>query len=200
MSITERIHGGYVASRRVRVLSDHLSELIPYGSTVLDVGCGDGSIACTIMRNRPDVEIKGIDVLMRERTFIPVNQFDGRIIPYGAACFDMVMMVDVLHHTEDPQCLLREAARVARKSVLIKDHTRDGAFALPTLKFMDCIGNERYNVALPFNYYSQQEWLNVIPSVGLKIGVWKSKLDLYPWPAKLIFDRSLHFIARLDVG
>jgi SAM-dependent methyltransferase len=200
MSIIEHIHGKYVANRRVRVLSDHLSELIPYGSTVLDVGCGDGNIASTILSKRPDIELKGIDVLMRERPFIPVSQFDGRIIPYGVGFFDLVMMVDVLHHTEDPPCLLREAARVARKSVLIKDHTRDGAFALPTLQYMDSIGNERYHVALPFQYYSQQEWLNVISSAGLKIEVWKSKLGLYPWPAKLIFDRSLHFIARLNVG
>ena len=34
-------------------------------STVLDVGCGDGSLAKLIRDRRPDVQVRGIDVLVR---------------------------------------------------------------------------------------------------------------------------------------
>ncbi|MGH9767492.1 MAG: class I SAM-dependent methyltransferase [Blastocatellia bacterium] len=200
MKLTERFHSGYVIDRRVRVLSDHLSELIPDGSSVIDVGCGDGRLAYAIASKLANVKIEGIDVLVRKQTFVPVSRFDGQRIPYDDNFFDMAMLVDVLHHTEDPSALLREAVRVARRSVLIKDHTCDGMLAFPTLKFMDRIGNERYEVTLPFNYYSKQKWLDVIESLGLRIGAWKNALKLYPWPASLIFDRSLHFISRLDLG
>jgi hypothetical protein len=37
--------------------------------------------------------------------------------------------------------LLREAARVAREAVVIKDHTKNGLAADATLRFMDRIGN-----------------------------------------------------------
>ena len=45
MSIIESIHGRFVHTRRVRVLTELLSRLIPRGSRVLDVGTGDGWLA-----------------------------------------------------------------------------------------------------------------------------------------------------------
>src|SRR5205823_13180364 len=48
MRLIESVHGGYVHKRRVWILSDRFSRLIPSNSRVLDVGCGDGrpSVAC----------------------------------------------------------------------------------------------------------------------------------------------------------
>ena len=45
MNFRGRLHSKYVHSRRVRVLRDSLSQLIPSNSKVLDVGCGDGLIS-----------------------------------------------------------------------------------------------------------------------------------------------------------
>lgn len=199
MSLLERIHAGYVATRRARSLSIHLAELIPPGARVLDVGCGDGELTYLIGQRRLDIEVKGIDVLVRPMTWIPVAQFDGQIIPYGDNSFDVVMFVDVLHHTEDPMILLREAARVARLAIVLKDHTCNGWMAYPTLRLMDEVSNMRHGVVLPFNYWSRQRWLDAFSALGLRIGEWKRKLWLYPWPARWLFDRSLHFVTRLDV-
>jgi hypothetical protein len=63
---------------------------------------------------------------------------------------------------------------------------------------MDRIGNARHGVALPFNYWTQQQWFQTFDALNLKIGAWKSKLGLYPRPLNGIFGRSLHFVARLD--
>jgi hypothetical protein len=96
--------------------------------------------------------------------------------------------------------LLREARRVARKSVVIKDHTLDGPLAGPTLRAMDWIGNSRYGVALPYNYWTKRRWLEAFKELGVEIALWTSTLRLYPWPASYLFDRSLHFVARLDAS
>jgi hypothetical protein len=109
-----------------------------------------------------------------------------------------VMFVDVLHHTDDPMILLREAVRVARKTILIKDHTLKGILAEPTLRFMDLIGNARYNVKLPYNYWSESKWRDTFKTLSMNIVHWKSKLNLYYPPARWFFDRSLHFIAKLE--
>jgi len=199
VSLVDRLHGGYVHNRRVRVLSDHLAQLLPANARVLDVGCGDGLLAHLVLQRRRDVEIRGVDVLVRNHTQIPVDCFDGQVIPYSDASLDVVMFVDVLHHTEDPMVLLREAARTARVAIVIKDHLRDGLFASPTLRFMDYIGNARHAVALPYNYWPQQRWLQAFRTLDVTIGVWKTDLRLYPRPASWIFDRSLHFVSRLDV-
>jgi SAM-dependent methyltransferase len=199
MKPSEYIHSRYVHNRRTLVLSEHLAKLIPEGLRILDVGCGDGLLAHLITQKRPDLALTGIDVRVRERSHIPVAPFDGQAIPYSDASFDGVMFVDVLHHTQDPVILLREAARVAGKVIVIKDHTLNGLFAGPTLRLMDKIGNARHGVALPYNYWPRQKWLNTFEMLGWKVGVWTSRLEIYPWPASLVFDRTLHFAARLDL-
>ena len=199
MSLIDNIHGEYIYTRRVDQLTSHLAEIIPSGARVLDIGCGDGLISHRIMQQRPDVQISGLDVLIRPKTHIPVDKFDGQVIPYEDDSFDAVMFVDVLHHTDDPRILLREAARVARQAVVIKDHTRDGLLADSTLRLMDYVGNARHGVVLPYNYWSRQEWLEALEQLGLTISEWKKDLHLYTRPASWFFDRSLHFVARLDI-
>lgn len=199
MSLTERVHDGYIHDRRTQILGRHLANILPKNFHVLDVGCGDGLLAQLISQNRSDITLRGIDVLARDRTYIPIDRFDGQVIPYDDGSFDGVMFVDVLHHTLDPMILLREALRVARKAIVIKDHTLDGLFAGLTLRFMDEIGNARHGVSLPYNYWPQRRWVEAFDALGLRVGVWTTNLGLYPWPASCLFDRSLHFLARLEV-
>ena len=199
MSFLELVHGGYVHKRRVSLLSEWCSNLIPRDASVLDVGSGDGRLARLVADKRPDISIRGIDVRLRRDAAIPLEKFDGTSIPCGEGSFDVVMFLDVFHHTDDPMVLLREAVRVARQIILIKDHTLQGAFAYSTLRFMDWVANARYNVALPYNYWTPAQWDSAFDKLGLSVSSWESNLKLYPFPADLIFDRSLHFIAALRV-
>lgn len=199
MSLLARTHD-VVYKRRIEVLASHFAALLPRGAHVLDVGCGDGALSARLGALRSDVRIEGVDVLVRPRTAIPVKAFDGAHLPYDDASVDAVLMVDVLHHTDDPLVLLRESARVARSAVLIKDHLRDGFAAGLTLRAMDWVGNARHGVRLPYNYWSRGQWSHAFEHVGLEVQEWRSSLDLYPVPARWIFDRSLHFIVSLGVA
>jgi SAM-dependent methyltransferase len=200
MRLTDFVHENFVAGRRVRVLCSHLSHLIPKNSRVLDVGCGDGLIAWLLMQIRSDVGFQGIDVLVRPGTKIPVEAFDGQRIPYENESFDAVLLVDVLHHAENPLSLLKESLRVSRNAVVIKDHLLDGFLAGPTLRFMDRVGNLRHGVSLRYDYWPQERWLQTFESIGAQVTSWNQRLGLYPWPASWVFERSLHFLARLEIG
>jgi SAM-dependent methyltransferase len=150
------------------------------------------------MQLRSDLEITGIDVFVRPTTHIPVLPFDGHRIPFDDAEFDVVVFVDVLHHTEDPTELLGEAARVAPGAIVVKDHTADGMLARPTLRFMDWVGNAHHGVALPYNYWPTPRWQQAIADLGLEVEVWETRLGLYPAPASWVCDRRLHVLCRLS--
>ena len=78
--ITRIAHNNLVYRRRTEILAARIGELIPKAATVLDVGTGDGRIASLLQSRRPDVQVEGLDVLLRNQTCIPVHLFDGRSI------------------------------------------------------------------------------------------------------------------------
>lgn len=199
MKLLGKVHNKMVFSRRVRQLCRHLGELLPTNAKVLDVGCGDGAITGLIQEMRPDIEIRGVDVFVREKTHIPVENFDGLTLPYADKSFDVVMFVDVLHHTDDPLILLREAARVAKNFVVLKDHTDDGLLSTPTLKFMDWIGNKPHGVVLPYNYWKERQWKQAFQTLQMEILEWRTNLELYPFFADLFFGRQLHVVAKMKI-
>jgi SAM-dependent methyltransferase len=196
-SLLNSVHKRVVFTRRVRILSRHIARAIPDGGRVLDLGSGDGSIALALMRLRNDLQVEGVDVLIRPETLIPVIKIDGDVLPFEDCSFDYVTIIDVLHHTSDPAAVLAEARRVARKGVLLKDHLLEGIGARPTLRLMDWVGNRGHNVALPYNYLSRNRWDAAFLRAGLEQVSWLGKLRLYPAPANLLFDRRLHFIALM---
>ena len=199
MGVVGLLHDNLVFSRRARVLARELGGVLPDAHSVLDVGCGDGLIDRIICEQRPGLSITGVDVLLRPHTHIPVQQFDGTHLPFEDKSFDVVLFTDVLHHTDDPEVLLREAKRVARVALVLKDHTKQGHLAYLTLRFMDWVGNARHGVALPYNYWTYSQWMGALRSLGLTVQVWKQALGLYPRPASWLFDRRLHFVARIAV-
>src|ERR1035441_4985051 len=140
MTLLNRLHGDYVFKRRIERLAFWLASTIPPNAYVLDIGAGDGSLDSLLLVRRPDIRIDGLDVLVRPDTAIPVQQFNGRQIPFADRSWDVALFVDVLHHTEDALNLLAEAARVSR-TVIIKDHLNEGLLSNRTLRLMDYVGN-----------------------------------------------------------
>ena len=190
-------HGKIVHDRRVRALAGVIAPLIEPGWTVLDVGCGDGRLAALIRDQVAGIRIEGCDLLVRRDAAIPVRPFDGRRIPQADRSVDAVMMIDVLHHTDDPMVLLREAARVARKAIILKDHRLSRPLAGPTLRFMDWVGNRPHGVALPYNYWPEARWREAWAALGLEVDHYPTRIGLDPLAARWLFEPGLHFVARL---
>jgi SAM-dependent methyltransferase len=146
---------------------------------------------------RPELRARGFEIQPRDGTAIPVETFDGRELPLAAKSVDYILFIDVLHHTEAPQQLLREGIRVARRGILVKDHLLQGFLARATLRLMDGVGNARHGVALPYNYWAPAKWREVFEKTDLH-GAWNTELRLYPIPLDWLFGRSLHFLVRLE--
>jgi len=188
-------HGALVFGRRVRVLAGVLAPLLPAGR-LIDVGCGDGSVSAAISALRPDVRAEGLDVLLRPSCAIPVHAFDGRRLPLADGEADAALLIDVLHHADDPVALLAECARAARV-VVVKDHLSRSRLDERVLAFMDWVGNRPHGVVLPYAYFSPGSWERAVAEAGLREERRGDVPSLYPFPFSALFGRDLHFVSRL---
>src|SRR5277367_6213550 len=198
LSAVKQGHQTFVHERRVRILAEALATQIPPSSSVLDIGCGDGTIASLIAERRPDISVKGVEVMPRPGCRVECQPFDGATLPFPDNYFDLCMLVDVLHHTGDVSVLLREAARASRSNVLLKDHLSENGFDHATLRFMDWVGNRPHGVTLAYNYQGRQQWNAHFAACGLKVATFTTELSLYPAPFSALVGRSLHFVASLQ--
>jgi ubiquinone/menaquinone biosynthesis C-methylase UbiE len=184
----------------VKVLSDELIRLInPEVKTILDIGCGEGSIGKLIQDKNRGLKISGIDILERQHCLIPVKLYDGKHIPYNDNSFDAGMFIDVLHHLTDIKEMLAECKRVSRRYIIIKDHQYKTGFDFKILKFMDQVGNKPHGVVLTYNYLKEKEWDILFKESGLKMLQKKVTIPLYPFPFNMLFGRRLHFVCLLEI-
>lgn len=146
------------------LLAPHLGK----DDTILDVGSSCGRLASQLMK-RVGCKIEGIDVLLQPHAYIPVQQYDGCHFPFCENSFDGVMMVDMLHHTTYHEQVLREAVRVSRRYLLIKDHFWETHADKAGLRFADYIANAPYGIDLPYNYLRIAEWVQMFNQLGLRI-------------------------------
>jgi SAM-dependent methyltransferase len=196
--VTTNLHGRLIFGRRVRALAENIAEMIPADvATLLDVGCGDGTLARSIVDRRPGLRATGVEIRTRPSTAIPVQVFDGRILPFADESHDLVMLVDVLHHADDPLMLVREAARVAARAVVIKDHLTGAWLSHERLRLMDWVGNIGHGVPLRYAYWSPAEWQAAFAQAGLLEVDRRERLGLYGPVLRALFERRLHFISRL---
>ncbi len=142
-----------------------LSSYFDSGQQVLDLGASDGRLAAAIQRRlqKSDIAVmfQGCDICLQPETHIPICHYDGKKIPFADNSFDVVMIVDVLHHANEPHNLIREAQRVARHFIVVKDHYWQSQKDLISLRFADYIGNYPYDINLPYRFWTLSEWEKV---------------------------------------
>src|SRR6478609_4779908 len=101
-----------------------IAQLVPPGSRVLDLGCGDGSLLDLLQRERGctgyGVEIADGNVLKCIRRGVDVIQLnlDEGLALFQDASFDVVLQIDTLQHLRNAEVMLRETARVGRIGIV----------------------------------------------------------------------------------
>ncbi|MDA3880708.1 MAG: class I SAM-dependent methyltransferase [Prolixibacteraceae bacterium] len=191
------LHHKFVFSRRVEIIAEIISQIIPANTKILDIGCGDGTISKMIANRVEGIYYEGIDIAERPTCAIPFTKYNGINMPFEANAFNAVQFIDVLHHTTNVNELVNSALQKADTYFIVKDHICNNHFDFFILKIMDWIGNVPHGVNLEYNFKPESYWLSFFEKLNLEILYYNNSLPLYSQPFNLIFGRKLHFIALL---
>jgi len=101
-----------------------IASLVPPGSRVLDLGCGNGALLAQLMARRQcsgyGVEIDDANVLactQRGVNVIQLNLEEG-LAMFADQSFDVVLQLDTMQHLRNTERMLRETARVGRIGIV----------------------------------------------------------------------------------
>ncbi len=107
-----------------RTTMDVIARLVPPGSRVLDLGCGDGALLELLQRDRGctgyGVEIADANLLACAKRGVNVIQLnlDEGLSMFEDGSFDVVLQVDTLQHLHNAETMLIETARVGRIGIV----------------------------------------------------------------------------------
>ncbi len=105
-----------------------------------------------------------------------------------------MILADVLHHEEDPDRLIAECTRVARRLVIIKDHKIEGPWAKMRISFIDWAANQPYGVKCLYQYHTLAQWQQILRRHGLRVEHEVTSMRLYPPLVNLVFGRRLQYL------
>jgi methionine biosynthesis protein MetW len=101
-----------------------IAALVPHGSRVLDLGCGDGALLAHLQQHRGctgyGVELDDTKVhacVQRGVNVLQLNLDQGLSL-FGDQSFDVVLQIDTLQHLRNAETMLRETARVGRLGIV----------------------------------------------------------------------------------
>ena len=101
-----------------------IAALVPSGSRVLDLGCGDGALLDYLQHQRAcsgyGIEIDDANVLACARRGVNVIQLnlEEGLAMFADHSFDVVLQIDTLPHLRNAETMLRETARVGRTGIV----------------------------------------------------------------------------------
>jgi ubiquinone/menaquinone biosynthesis C-methylase UbiE len=89
---------------------------------ILDIGCGDGIIASTVAAMGADTtaleyDIGRVEDMVKFGVEFKLVRGDAHALPFRPRSFDSAILADFLEHLRDPECVMRETARVLAPAV-----------------------------------------------------------------------------------
>jgi ubiquinone/menaquinone biosynthesis C-methylase UbiE len=166
---------------RVKEKLEEMTTYLNPSNRVLDVGAGN-SVLCQQLRQR-GYDITPLDLENHSfvKDIVPVI-YDGSTFPFNDDSFDVALLITVLHHCPNPDAILVEAKRVAKK-VIVVEETYESVFEKYMTYAIDSLFNfEFFNH--PHTNRTDGGWRKAFQDIGLDVNT-------------PVYSRSLQFLRRV---
>jgi methionine biosynthesis protein MetW len=171
-----------------------IAQLVPQGSRVLDLGCGNGEFLAYLRDRRQcsgyGIEINDANVLactQRGVNVVQLNLEEGLAL-FEDQSFDVVLQIDTLQHLRHTEKMLRETARVGRIGIVSfpnfahwPNRVQVAAGRMPVTRVLPYqwydTPNIRVGTYADFEVLARKDGLRILDAFGIQDGV-----AVHRWP------------------
>jgi homoserine O-acetyltransferase len=154
--ITKRAHDRYEEAKRTRIDYQLISSLIKPGSTVLDIGCGDGKLLSNL---KADKNVTGVGIELNQDLILACVSRRLNAVQYDIErgldhiaddSFDYVILSQTVQTLKNPKKILKELLRVGKRLIV----------SFPNFANWNCrlqlslLGQAPVTGGLPFGWYN----------------------------------------------
>ena len=133
---------------------------------IIDIGSGPGSLLQVL--GARGFKAEGLDIKDNSyRTALRPHLYGGQTMPFGTNSYDTALLATVLHHTPDPDAILKEAARIAPRVIIIED-VYEGRVMEWLTKRMDSLMNLEF-FGHPHSNRTDAQWRESFVAMGLNL-------------------------------
>jgi ABC-type nitrate/sulfonate/bicarbonate transport system ATPase subunit/ubiquinone/menaquinone biosynthesis C-methylase UbiE len=172
--------------RRSQTIAEQVRPFL-VGSSLADIGCGDGLVAWHVKAQVESIVLTDVHSYLDERIKFPFYAYsEGEALPLTQPV-DTSLLLTVLHHSEDPIKLLMETKRVTRHRAIVIEsvfgvssdtdtpksvlRTLDIERQLKYQTFLDWLYNRVFHdgVPVPFNFNTPKAWQQIFTDTGWEV-------------------------------
>ncbi|HEX2898531.1 MAG TPA: class I SAM-dependent methyltransferase, partial [Bacteroidia bacterium] len=152
---------------RLRIKQARIAKHLQKGDRVLDIGTGNGGL-CRALR-QDGFDIHPLDVA--NLSYFPEVEpelYDGKTFPFPDKEFDASLLITMLHHTPEPEKIIREAQRVTKGRLVIMEDIYRNSFQKYLTYFTDSLVNLEFE-GHPHTNKNDVQWLALFKNMDLQL-------------------------------
>ena len=107
-----------------RVDFDVITDIVPAGATVLDLGCGDGSLLARLVEQK-QIEARGVEIsetkvraAIARGLSVRHGNIEEGLADYREHAFEYVILSQTLAYLNEPEPVMRELLRVGKHAIV----------------------------------------------------------------------------------
>lgn len=159
--------GEYLFKKNVEKLIEEIKSYLSKKERILDLG--SGTCMFTKVLREKGYNITPVDIKNKSyyTSIVPIV-YNGKKLPFPDKSFDICLIIAVLHHTQNPEMVLREAVRVTSKKIIILEDLYTNTIQKYYTFAVDSLLNKEF-IGHPHANKDDDGWHRLFQRLGLKL-------------------------------